>query len=798
MKYTFLLALCIQSFLCVSASKKDISQPNIIFILADDMGYSDMSWQGSDIQTPNLDKMKAEGMFLARNYVQPQCTPSRVAFLTGNYPYRYGLHEHIVMSSSYSGIPSEAKTVAEKMKEAGYKTAIVGKWHVGGTKQSFLPQNQGFDHSFVCINGAISYWNYTQNNGLHDLLRNGEKVYAPSKLDSEASGNQYSSYMWADEAIELIEGYDKDQPFFMYLSFNAPHHPLDAPQDILDLYPEEGIEAYWSGTEAKKGRTALARKYYMAMMDAMDRAIGEVIEAVDENGMKENTLIVFCSDNGGIIEGDNRPFRSFKGDTYEGGIRVPSIVYWPGSVKAGSTSQELVYVGDWYPTFAELAGVSVEEQNLDGVSAVSVIQGGKSQRKHITIVSEQRHALITPRYSLVGNSSNYQRSVNNNLDDFMLFDLQEDTAQNTPCLELKDKKAEMTALMLQTFPKVNRGYFNWDVMYGKYKKRSKMGDHSFDYVINDMPMTEVKTKKGITTVSVSPLCKKLTYTLQASADGSEWTAVDYFVCREDMDVYQFVLPSNTPKGQDYRVMADNHFGLPISDSFSEDEGYTTGPLYTASPKAILTDILPHKAGFLPVADLYGANLVSIQNGNLAYGNSLEQGGHLQVKNNNKTATSFLTRYFEEPLMYGKVYASMFVQYKSIDSESLGEVNFLVQNGWGGVTEKQVSIVLQNDAIYCRQADAPIMQRANPWVSSYDNEVVCLVFEFDLGPTGQDELHIYVNPEDQENRSPTASYKGEFTFDRLQFMVNGRGGGTLSIDELKVGCHLEDVMTKAEN
>ena len=244
---------------------------------------------------------------------------------------------------------------------------------------------------------------------------NGEKLYAPSMVDSEASGNQYSTDMWADEAIDLINTHDQEQPLFMYLSFNAPHHPLDAPKEILDQYSEEDIEAYWSGSEAKKGRKAKSRKYYMAMMDAMDRAIGDVIETVDKNGMKENTLIVFCSDNGGIIEADNRPFRSLKGDSYEGGIRVPGIVYWPGKVKAGSTSEELVYMADWYSTFAELAGMSCESENLDGVSALSVMQGGKSRRQNISIISEQRHALITPDFSLVGNSNNYQRSINNKL-----------------------------------------------------------------------------------------------------------------------------------------------------------------------------------------------------------------------------------------------------------------------------------------------------------------------------------------------------------------------------------------------
>ena len=157
MKNTCILVLLLVTNQLVQSQEK----PNIIFILADDMGYSDMSWQGSPIQTPNLDKLAHSGMFLSRNYVQPQCTPTRIAFLTGNYPYRYGLHEHVLGTASFKGIPAEEKTIAEKMKEGGYRTAIIGKWHAGLHKESYLPQNQGFDHSFIHLHGHISYWNYT-------------------------------------------------------------------------------------------------------------------------------------------------------------------------------------------------------------------------------------------------------------------------------------------------------------------------------------------------------------------------------------------------------------------------------------------------------------------------------------------------------------------------------------------------------------------------------------------------------------------------------------------------------------
>jgi len=785
-----LVFILVAIFIAIAIGAQE--KPNIIFILADDMGYSDMSWQGSPIQTPNLDKLVEKGMFLERNYVQPQCSPSRVAFLTGNYPYRYGLHEHIVLSQSYTGIPGEAKTIAEKMKEGGYETAIIGKWHVGGSKQSYLPHNQGFDHSFVCINGAISYWNYTHA-GVPDLIRNGEKVYAPSELDSEESGNTYSTYMWAKEAVDILNKHDKKQPLFMYLAFNAPHHPLDAPKSILDKYSEDEIEEYWSGPDAKKGRKANSRKYYMAMVDAMDEAIGQVVKAVEKNGMKENTLIVFCSDNGGIIEADNRPFRSIKGDSFEGGIRVPGIAYWPGKIKAGSKSHELVHMSDWYPTFAELAGLNAEKEELDGKSAVSILKGGKGKRKVIPIISAGRHALISSKFALVGSTENYQRSVNNNLSEFQLYDLEEDIAQKQPTSLYPDIEKEMKQQLAATFSKVNRGYFNWDIKYAKYRSDNKKVEHNFDKVINDQPVLEISHSGNKTSVSVSPVSNKLVYRLQGSADGKNWMDLDEYTCREDAEKYVFpTFPANKNL-KEYRVQTADHFGLPLHDGFSLDNAYKVGPLFTESNSALLNKTLPLIDGFLPVADVSGGEQLQIINENLKYGNFPIEGGALQLKSKSQDIPAYLTRYFIEPQSRGKVYASMLVQFQALESESIGEINWLVQNGWNGPTEKQVSLSFQNDGIYLKQADALKEQDSINWLAKHDNKVLCVVFEFDLGTIGKDTLNVYINPDNMNNMIPTASFQGEFTFDRLQFALSGRTGGKLTIDEIHVGRKVEDVM-----
>ena len=775
------------------APVRSASKPNIIFILADDMGYSDMSWQGSPIQTPNLDNLKTAGMFLERNYVQPQCSPSRVALLTGNYPYRYGLHEHIVLDQSYTGIPAEEKTIAEKMKEAGYKTSIIGKWHVGGHKQSYLPHNKGFDHSFVCINGAISYWNYTHA-GINDLIRNGEKVYAASNLDSEASGNTYSSDMWANEAVDVLNKHDKSEPLFMYLSFNAPHHPLDAPKKILDTYSEVDIESYWSGPNAEKRRTAKSRKYYMAMVDAMDQAIGQVMKAVEKNGMKEKTLIVFCSDNGGIIEADNRPFRSGKGDSFDGGIRVPGIAYWPGTIEAGSQSKELVHISDWYPTFAELAGLNIEKEALDGKSAVSILNGANGKRAVIPIISAGRHALISSKFALVGSTENYQRSVNNGLSEFQLYDLEEDLTQKQPTKQYPTIEKEMKQQLTSNFSKVHRGYFNWDIKYAKHRLAAKKVDHSFDRVINDQPQMKVSHAVNKTTVTISPVSDKLTYKLQGSVDGKTWKDLDEYTCRTAAEKYVF--PSFLSYSNniiEYRVQTVDHYGLPLHDEFSLEDAYNIGPLLMESNSVLLNKTLPLIDGFLPIADVSGGEDAEIINESLEYGNYLKKGGALQLSSNSQDIPAYLTRYFIEPQSIGKVYVSMLVQFQALEPESIGEINWLVQNGWNGPTEKQVSLSFQNDGIYLKQSDVLKDQDSINWLAKHDNNVVCVLLEFDLGTIGQDILNIYINPENKNNMVPTASYKGEFTFDRLQFKMNGRTSGIMTIDEIHVARELEDVM-----
>lgn len=759
-------------------------KPNIVFILADDMGYSDMSWQGSPIQTPTLDKLAGDGLFLSRNYVQPQCTPTRIAFLTGNYPYRYGLHEHVLLTSSMHGIPSGERTIAEKMKEGGYRTAVIGKWHAGCHLDSHLPHSQGFDHSFYCMHGNISYWNYTVGPN-STVVRNGEKYYAASMEDGEASGNIYSTEMWENDAVDLILNHNKKQPLFLYLPFNAPHYPLHAPESVIDKYRDVEIDPYWSGPDAELGRNASNRLLYMAMVDAMDDAIGGVIQALEKKGMLENTLIVFSSDNGGLEEADNRPFRSYKGDSFEGGVRVPGIAVWQGKIKPGSSSSELVYVADWYATFAEIAGMNTDGEGKDGVSALDVLLGGKGERDHVPIISAARHAYITQDFSLLGSGENYQRVLNQEFSGFRLFDLNKDQSQQQPTKQHPDLEEEMKAQLEAHFRKTNRGNFNWDIRYAKYRQKASTSDHDLDLVIDDSPEINVTAKGPSAGISITPVSDELNYILESTYDGIKWAELATYVCRKDAEVYAFTGVIYDKKVRDYRVRTQYHYGLPLHDPFSLEDPYKTGPLAE----------VPAVEGFLPVSDVKGGEQVVILENSLAFGQTPQQGGALQLTFKENNPEPSFTRYFVQPMARGKVYASMLLDFEGRHEESVGEINWLVQNGWNGATEKQATLQFQQDGIYLDKAD-PVPPYTKTWLSEHHRQVVQVLFEFDLGPIGQDILKVYINPLDHENLpEPNATLKGEFTFDRLQFKLTARSPSNLAVDEIHIGRELSDVLNK---
>ncbi len=357
-------------------------RPNILFILSDDQGWGDVGFHGSEIKTPNIDRLAAAGAQLDQFYVMPLCSPTRAAFLTGRYPIRYGLHVGVVRPFAQYGLPLDERTLAQALHDAGYETAITGKWHLGFPQPAYLPTHRGFDHQYGLYNGNFDYFTHRRDGGL-DWHRD----------DHALQEEGYSTKLIAQEAARLITGHDTGKPLFLYVAFNAVHAPFQVP------------DSYAAPYSSMQGR----RRTYAGMVAAMDEGIGEILAALEKKGLRENTLIVFCSDNGGPLPGvvtSNGPLRDGKGSLYEGGVRVPAIAVWPGKISAGSIVHAPLHMVDWYPTFLNLAGApSSGGHALDGRDAwPAITRGAPSPHEDIlTNISTTGGALRAGDWKLVVN-----------------------------------------------------------------------------------------------------------------------------------------------------------------------------------------------------------------------------------------------------------------------------------------------------------------------------------------------------------------------------------------------------------
>ena len=416
---------------------------------------------------------------------------------------------------------------------------------------------------------------------------------------------------------------------------------------------------------------------------------------------------------------------------------------------------------------------------FDAASRLYLLEGGKAKRDHIPIISAARHAYITPEYSLVGSGENYQRILNQDFSGFRLYDLQNDLAQSDPLDGLDGLKRTMKDGLKSHFHRTHRGVFYWDAVYGRYRAEPNESDHDLNMVRDDTPGISINRSGPRVTVSISPVDDELSYTLQRSLDGNHWTDLAYYTCREDADEYQFPETEYRRKAE-YRVLTEYHCGLPTYDPFSLEKSYEPGPL----EKDVQIE------GFLPVSDVKGGEKVQILDRSLEYGSLPTEGGSLSLVFDNMNARPSLTRYFIQPLTQGKVYASMLLQFEGMEEECTGEVNWLVQNGWNGETGKQASLQFHQDGIYIDKAD-PVSPNARTWLGEHNRKVVLVLFEFELGPIGQDVLKVYINPTGSL-ASPHATLKGEFTFDRLQFNLTARPGSTMIMDEIRIGRKLSDV------
>ncbi|MCC5929461.1 MAG: sulfatase-like hydrolase/transferase [Cyclobacteriaceae bacterium] len=347
------------------------NKPNIILILADDLGYADLSLTGSkQIQTPNIDGIANEGVNFTQAYVSaPVCAPSRAGMLTGKNQVSFGFDNNLANNQpgfdpEYAGLPVHQKTVAERLKEAGYVSGLIGKWHLG-EKEQFHPTRRGFDEFWGYLNGGHDY--FTSKEG-------GKGYLAP--LVSNYKTPQPISYLTddkGDECIDFIRRH-KNQPFFLFASFNAPHAPMQATEEDLALYNHISDPH---------------RRTYLAMVHRLDVNVGRILKSLKEEGIEDNTLIVFLSDNGGPVDSNgsiNAPFNGQKGILLEGGLRVPFMMKWPDKIPNGKTYTQAITSLDLMPTFLEAAGIEVKDADgLHGKNLIPFINNHQHTAPHTNL-----------------------------------------------------------------------------------------------------------------------------------------------------------------------------------------------------------------------------------------------------------------------------------------------------------------------------------------------------------------------------------------------------------------------------
>ena len=453
-KLKILIVLVILSPLLLNAQEK----PNIIFILADDLGYKDLGCYGNPfIETPVLDQMAKDGMLFTEAYAHPACSPSRAALITGKHPARLGITtalglnrrdpvSPVIPPKVAEELPSSEITMPEVLKRNGYSTGMVGKWHLGH-EAATLPHGQGFDYDRVISKKGLDFYNY-------GISSKGETIF-------EDDGTVYLTDKLTDYAIEFIQS-QKKKPFFLYLPYSAPHLLIVPKADLVGKYMfklSRFDEEY--------------NPYYATMIESMDGGIGRILDELDQQGILENTLVIFKSDNGGVgmdqmayRPTSMEPLRKWKGHVYEGGIRVPLIMQWKNKIEAGTRNSNYMVIEDFLPTFMELIGDENLPKNIDGKSFLSTVYSPEQKFErgplffHFPHFSGQNGypagAVRAEKWKLVENYENGKTE---------LFNLEEDIAESN---DLKLKHPEKAKELYDLFQ-------NWLTEVGAKMPERKAG-----------------------------------------------------------------------------------------------------------------------------------------------------------------------------------------------------------------------------------------------------------------------------------------------------------------------------------
>ena len=341
--------------------------PNIVFIMADDLGYGDPGCYGSqDIQTPNIDALAQQGVRFTQYYANAaECTPTRAALLTGRYQQRLGglecaigfgnvgryddairLREH-----NQLGLPATEITISMLLKQAGYRTGVTGKWHLG-YEEKFHPSHHGFDYSWGPLGGGVDYFHHVEPDGWHTLQKNGSEIHAKG----------YMTELITEEAVDFIRR-EQGNPFFLYAPYTAPHTPYQGPDDKAETH--KTLDDFNKGD----------RYTYIKMVESLDRGVGEILRELKTRHLEENTLVIFASDNGGAKYADNGELNKGKGTLYEGGIRVPCVIRWPRRIAPGSVSDRVCLTLDLSASIINAAGIEPpSEKPFDGIDVISSLE----------------------------------------------------------------------------------------------------------------------------------------------------------------------------------------------------------------------------------------------------------------------------------------------------------------------------------------------------------------------------------------------------------------------------------------
>ncbi len=438
--------------------------PNVVLILADDLGYNDISLHGNTVvRTPNIDRIGSEGVRFTRGHTtNATCSPSRAGLMTGRYQQRFG-YEFVVVPPQFAmalagdgnilqtipadkrvpmeemGIPTTEITLAESLKEAGYRTGLIGKWHMGSAPR-FQPKNHGFDFFTGTLNGAALFdeeddpqvvnaklpWDKIDKflwQMLNNQLIRDDKPYVAA---------EYMTTFFGKEAVQFIDD-RKDDPFFLYLAFNAPHTPLQAPKEVYDRLD------YIADHKTR---------VYYAMIESMDEAIGMVLNKLESLGLDDNTLVIFSSDNGAApytrIPHTNSPFRGSKANYFQGGVVVPYLMRWPAAIESGTVLDIPVSLLDVFPTVAQATGAKVpQDRPIDGVNLLPLIRGDVSDAPHQALVWRSG----TYKAVLYGD---YRLQVDQRQGKTVLYNIKVDVGEQTNLAErMPDKVEELKAILIK-------------------------------------------------------------------------------------------------------------------------------------------------------------------------------------------------------------------------------------------------------------------------------------------------------------------------------------------------------------